>query len=79
MVQPSNRKTVPGSTKGWQLCVQWKGGRTNWVSLAELKDSNPLELAKYAKAHGLLHESAFNWWAKDVLRLYKSIISKVKS
>jgi Reverse transcriptase (RNA-dependent DNA polymerase) len=61
------------------LCVQWKDGTTTWVSLAELKDSNPLELAEYAVVNGIQDKPAFNWWVKDVMRARTSIISKVKS
>ena len=75
-----NGNRVPKkTTKGWKLCVQWKDGSTDWISLAELKDSNPIELAEYAAANNLLHEPAFNWWARATLKLRERIIAKVKS
>ena len=38
------------TTKGWQLCCQWKDGTTTWERLAGLKESNPIEVAEYAVA-----------------------------
>lgn len=39
------------TTKGWKICVRWKDGTTSWVSLRDLKESNPVELAEYAVAN----------------------------
>ena len=36
---------VRKSTKGWKLCVEWKDGSTSWERLADLKESNPLQVA----------------------------------
>ena len=49
------------TTKGWELFVQWKDGSGNWVSLKDLKDSYPLELAKYATQMGIDKEPSFIW------------------
>ena len=60
IIQGSNlqqRKT----TKGWSLCVEWKDESTSWERLADLKESNPVEVADYAVAHGLESEPAFAW------------------
>ena len=51
-------------TRGWELCVQWKDGSTNWVSLKDVKNSFPIELADYAI---------------DVICKQKSLLQKVKS
>jgi hypothetical protein len=67
------------TTKGWKLSVEWKDGTTTWVSLSELKASNPVEVAEYAVANRLVEEPAFAWWVKDVLKRRNRIISKVKS
>jgi hypothetical protein len=40
----------------------------SWENLADLKESHPIETAKYAKILGIDHEPAFNWWAPHVLR-----------
>eukprot|EP00978_Attheya_sp_CCMP212_P012584 scaffold31458_cov32-Attheya_sp.AAC.1 len=26
------------TTKGWEICVQWKDGSTDWISLKDLKE-----------------------------------------
>ena len=33
------------TTRGWELCVQWKDGSSNWVALKDLKHAYPVELA----------------------------------
>ena len=35
------------TTRGIELCTQWKDGSTDWVFMKDLKDSYPIELAKY--------------------------------
>jgi hypothetical protein len=67
------------TTKGWYLLVEWRDGTTSWISLSELKASNPIETAEYAYANRLIDELAFSWWAKQVLRRRNHIISKLKS
>jgi hypothetical protein len=47
--------------------------------MRNLKESNPIKLAKHAEAHDLLLEPAFSWWAKHVLQRSRQIIKKVKS
>jgi hypothetical protein len=49
------------STLGWELCVQWADGTSNWLPLADLKKSNPVEVAKYAVSRKLDKEPAFCW------------------
>ena len=66
------------STRGWQLCVQWKDGSTSWEKLSDLKESHPIETAEYVHAQGLMREPAFNWWAPHVLKKRERIISLVK-
>jgi hypothetical protein len=47
--------------------------------MKDLKESNPLELAEYAKANKLVSEPAFAWWVQTVLRRRDRIINKVAS
>jgi hypothetical protein len=75
----TNRKVRKRTTKGWKLLVQWKSGTTDWIPLAQLKESNPIEAAEYAIYNKLDSEPAFAWWVRDVLRKRNRIISKVKS
>ena len=70
------RKTT---TRGWELLVEWRDGSSDWVSLKDLKDSYPVELAVYAKENSLEDEPAFAWWVSYVLRKQKRILQKVKT
>jgi hypothetical protein len=58
----SNKK-VRKTTKGLHLCVEWKDGTTSWERLADLKESNPVEVAEYAATKSLLNTPSFIWWA----------------
>jgi hypothetical protein len=48
VVRPDGRTYLRCSTVGWQLCCQWKDGSTSLESLADLKESHPIETAEYA-------------------------------
>jgi hypothetical protein len=65
------------TTAGWKLCVQWKGGLTTWETMADLKESYPVQVAEYAKAVGIDTEPAFAWWTHHVLKKRDRIIAKV--
>lgn len=47
------------------------------MPLKDLKESNPVAVADYAKANNLVEEPAFKWWVPYVLRKRDYIISKV--
>ena len=66
------------TTQGWQLCVRFKTGDTQWVKLKELKETNPIETAEYAKANKIDHEPAFAWWVDYTLKKRAKILSAVK-
>ena len=66
-------------TIGWQMCVEWKDGSTDWVELKDLKQSYPVELARYARDNKLENEPAFAWWVPFVEKKKSQIISKIKS
>jgi hypothetical protein len=59
---------VRKTTKGWHLCVESKDGTTSWERLADLKESNPVEVAEYAATKILLDTPDFVWWAPHVLK-----------
>ena len=71
------RRFQKKTTKGWKLCVEWKDGTTTWEPLSLLKESNPVEVAEYAKAHDLVKEPAFSWWVPYTLKKRDAIISAV--
>jgi hypothetical protein len=67
------------TTAGWFIKLQWKDGSTDELPLRVVKESNPVELAEYCVAHGLMEEPAFKWWVPKVLRRRDRIISKAKT
>jgi hypothetical protein len=50
--------------QGWELLVQWTDGTTSWHPLADLKSSNPVEVAEYAVSQLLDDKPAFHWWVR---------------
>jgi len=78
VVRANGRTYLRRSTIGWQLCCQWKDGSTSWTNLADLKESHPIEVAKYAKIIGIDHEPVFNWWVPHILKKRDRIISLAK-
>ena len=67
------------TTKGWEMCVKWRDGSTDWVSLKDIKQSYPVEAAMYARDNGIHEEPAFAWWVPYTLKKQKRILSKLKS
>jgi Reverse transcriptase (RNA-dependent DNA polymerase) len=67
------------TTRGWDIFVQWKDGSTSWIPLKEMKESFPVETARYGRDRKLLDEPAFDWWARHVLKKAQTVLSKVKS
>ena len=71
-------KRVPRkTTKGWHLCVQWRDGTTTWERLADLKESNPVDVAKFARSRNIENEPAFAWWVPYTLKKRNRIIAAV--
>lgn len=75
----SSQKIPKKTTRGWELLVEWKDGSMDWIRLADLKESYPMQSAEYAVANGIDHEPAFKWWVPSVLSRRNRIIRKVKS
>jgi hypothetical protein len=78
-IQRGSNRHVRKTTKGWKLCVEWKDGTTSWERLADLKESNPVELADYAVAQGIDNEPAFAWWVPYTLKRRNRIIASVNN
>ena len=70
------RKHMRKTTKGWQLCIQWKDGSTSLERLADMKESYPIEVAEYAVAKGIDQQPAFVWWVHHVLKKRRLIIRR---
>ena len=65
------------TTKGWKFLVEWRDGTKTWIPLKDLKESNPLELAEYAKSRKIDKEPALAWWSNYVLKKRNRIIKQV--
>jgi hypothetical protein len=39
------------TTASWQMEVEWRDGTTSWLSLKTLKDTNPIQVAEYARGN----------------------------
>eukprot|EP00804_Cyclotella_cryptica_P009222 CCRYP_020309-RA/>CCRYP_020309-RA protein AED:0.34 eAED:0.42 QI:64/0/0/1/0/0.33/3/0/271 len=72
------KKIIKHSTRGWELCCEWKDGSTSWQKLSDLKESHPLPVVEFAFAAQIADEPAFNWWVSWVLKKRDQIISLVK-
>ena len=59
--------------------MEWKDGSSDWVSLKDLKNTYPIELAEYAISNRIQDEPAFAWWVPYTLKKRVSIIQKIKS
>jgi hypothetical protein len=60
-IKHGRNKKVRKTTKCWHLCVEWKYGTTSWERLADLKESNPVEVTEYAATKSLINTPAFIW------------------
>jgi hypothetical protein len=72
-----NNRTV--RTQGWEICVSWQDGNTSWHSTADIKNSYPIQLARYAIEKKLQELPAFSWWVKYVIKKESRLIKAVKS
>ena len=72
------KKVIKRSTKGWELCCEWRDGSTSWQSLKDLKESHPLQVAEFTYMAGIAGEPAYNWWVGWVIKKRDRIISLVK-
>ena len=59
--------------------VLWSDGSQSWIDLNIMKESNPVEVAEFAMAHGIDKEPAFRWWVPYTLRKRDIIVSAVKT
>ncbi len=78
----SDDAKIPGTdrlrrtTKGWQLLVEWKDRSSDWIPLADLKNSYPVQVAEYAVNNKIASEPAFAWWVPHVLKKRDRIIQE---
>ena len=73
-------KTPGGTTRrvstmrGWEIYVTWKDRSSDWISMKDLKDLYPVQLAKFAIASGIDEEPAFAWCVPFTIRKRKRLI-----
>ena len=65
------------TTKYWHVKVRWKDKSTNWIPLAEIKGSNPIEVAGAAISFNNDREPAFNSWVQKFIKKHDQIIGKI--
>jgi hypothetical protein len=59
--------------------VQWADGASSWLPLADLRESNPVEVAKYAISRYLDKEPVFRWWVRKTLHKRDRWVCKFKA
>jgi hypothetical protein len=67
------------TTKGWELCVQWKENSNNWITLKDLKNGDPIQVAEYAIANKIHNKPAFAWWVNYTMKKRQWFVSKIKT
>jgi hypothetical protein len=72
-------KRMHQTTVGWQFLVEWANSSGQWIDLKILKESNPVQVVKYAIARNIEDEPAFAWWVPFVLRKRDVLILAVNS
>ena len=58
--------------------MEFSDGTISWLLLKDVKESNPIKLAKYAILNKLHDEPAFKWWVTLVIRKHNRMVNKVK-
>ena len=67
------------TTKGWEILIKWKDGSMNWVTLKDVKESYPVQLAEFAISNRISEEPVFGWWVPFMMKKRNHILAKVKS
>ena len=73
----SGRQAPVITTKDWGVTFLWKDKSTIWIPLAEIKESNPIEVAEDAISFKHDRETAFNWWVRKVIKKRDQMIIKL--
>ncbi len=64
-LSPQSHKSK--ATAGWFFLVRWKDGQEDVVRLRDIKESYPIEIARYAKSVNIDTHPAFTWWINIIL------------
>jgi hypothetical protein len=79
VVTSRGQKKLRKTTIAWKLLIQWTDDSKSWIPLKDIKESHPVELAKFSEAHDIANEPAFAWWVPYTLRKRDIILSKIKA
>lgn len=79
MIRVGSKTHKKKTLAGWDLQVEWKDGSSSWLTLKDLKNSNAVDVAEYAKANRIDQEPAFDWWIHDVLKRRDRLIKMARS
>jgi hypothetical protein len=67
------------TTKGYQMCIQWKDGSTSWEHLKDIKEAYPIQAAEFAVTQGIQDLSGFRWWVPQTIKRKNRIVSNIKT
>ena len=73
-VSKCGRRFMRKTTVGWKFNIKCRDVTTKWVSLKDLKESNPIKVAEYVTSRDIQDEPAFTWWVPYTLRKSDRII-----
>jgi hypothetical protein len=73
------QQTLKNTTKGWEILIQWKDGSSTRVSMKDVNNSYPVQLAKNAMQRQIAGEPAFTWRIQHVLHKQNIITAKLKT
>ena len=74
----SGTKQRRQTTQGVSLCIKWRNSNTSCVSLKEIKEAYPDQLAYYVISAKISVEPAFSWWVPHNLKKRNRIICKIE-
>ena len=56
------------SDSEWYFLIQWKDGDHDIVSLKDIKESYPVQVADYVLKNNLVHYHVFKWWVPYTIK-----------
>ena len=77
-ITAQSRSVTFETTAGWQICCQWKEVSTSWEKLSELRESHPVQTAKFGVSQGIDHEPAFKRWVRPELKKSDRITASIR-
>ena len=75
----NGNKRMHETTKGWEVCIQCKDGRSTWNQVKDVKEAYPVHLAEYSVQNRISEQPYFAWWINYVLKKRERSVSKTAS